>query len=168
MSINILVKRRLCNLISVIFNTVKKQMSNSVYSCFGLVWVWVFFHFMPLFPQNASAWRCFNFSKQPVLLTSEAAQVAPGSSPSVMNHVMHASHGEVHRVNIHYLNNLIQSFWNVEKLEGCAVQGQYLLNIKFRLLFSMTINEWLFLSESRELHGLDSFQGSSEIHGFFR
>uniref|UniRef100_A0A672Y5X5 Centrosomal protein 192 n=1 Tax=Sphaeramia orbicularis TaxID=375764 RepID=A0A672Y5X5_9TELE len=47
---------------------------------------------------NASAWRCFTLSKLPVTMTSEATQQAghmtPMSSPSVMNHVMHASYGE--------------------------------------------------------------------------
>ncbi|KAI3361498.1 hypothetical protein L3Q82_013647, partial [Scortum barcoo] len=47
---------------------------------------------------NATAWRCFTFSKQPVSMTSEATQQAghmtPVSSPSVMNHVLHASYGE--------------------------------------------------------------------------
>ncbi|XP_054477161.1 centrosomal protein of 192 kDa [Anoplopoma fimbria] len=47
---------------------------------------------------NATAWRCFTFSMHPVSNTSEAAQqsghMTPVSSPSVMNHVMHASYGE--------------------------------------------------------------------------
>ncbi|XP_059195410.1 centrosomal protein of 192 kDa [Centropristis striata] len=47
---------------------------------------------------NATAWRCFTFSKQPINTTSEAAQqtghMTPVSSPSVMNHVMPASYGE--------------------------------------------------------------------------
>ncbi|XP_070768017.1 centrosomal protein of 192 kDa [Enoplosus armatus] len=47
---------------------------------------------------NATAWRCFTFSKHPVTMASEATQQAahmtPASSPSVMNHVMHASYGE--------------------------------------------------------------------------
>ncbi|XP_039973029.1 centrosomal protein of 192 kDa isoform X2 [Xiphias gladius] len=47
---------------------------------------------------NATAWRCYTFSKQPGTMTSEATQQAgqmtPVSSPSVMNHVMHASYGE--------------------------------------------------------------------------
>ncbi|KAM6909723.1 centrosomal protein of 192 kDa [Xenentodon cancila] len=47
---------------------------------------------------NATAWRCFTFSKHPVTMTSEATQQAghmtPLSSPSVVNHVMHASYGE--------------------------------------------------------------------------
>ncbi|XP_035802018.2 centrosomal protein of 192 kDa isoform X3 [Amphiprion ocellaris] len=47
---------------------------------------------------NATAWRCFTFSKHPVTMTSEGAQQAghmtPVSSPLVMNHVMHASYGE--------------------------------------------------------------------------
>ncbi|XP_053182298.1 centrosomal protein of 192 kDa [Scomber japonicus] len=47
---------------------------------------------------NATAWRCFTFSKHPVTMTSEATQqaghITPVSSPSVMNHVMHASYGE--------------------------------------------------------------------------
>ncbi|XP_070822984.1 centrosomal protein of 192 kDa [Chaetodon trifascialis] len=47
---------------------------------------------------NASAWRCFTFSKHPVTMTSDVTQQAghmnPVSSPSVMNHVMHASHDE--------------------------------------------------------------------------
>ncbi|KAM4736666.1 centrosomal protein of 192 kDa isoform 2-T3 [Anableps anableps] len=47
---------------------------------------------------NATAWRCFTFSKEPVGMTPEATQqaghMAPVSSPSVMNHVMHASYGE--------------------------------------------------------------------------
>ncbi|XP_061571947.1 centrosomal protein of 192 kDa [Cololabis saira] len=47
---------------------------------------------------NATAWRCFTFSKQPVTMTSEAPQQAghmtPLSSPAVVNHVMHASYGE--------------------------------------------------------------------------
>ncbi|XP_040900614.1 centrosomal protein of 192 kDa isoform X2 [Toxotes jaculatrix] len=47
---------------------------------------------------NATAWRCFTLSKHPVTMTSEATQQAghmtPVSSPSVMNHVMHASYGE--------------------------------------------------------------------------
>nr|XP_046255451.1 centrosomal protein of 192 kDa [Scatophagus argus]XP_046255452.1 centrosomal protein of 192 kDa [Scatophagus argus] len=46
---------------------------------------------------NATAWRCFTFSKQPVAMTSEAMQaghLTPVSSASVMNHVMHASYGE--------------------------------------------------------------------------
>ncbi|XP_010791119.1 centrosomal protein of 192 kDa [Notothenia coriiceps] len=44
---------------------------------------------------NATAWRCFTFSRHPVTNTSEAKQqaghMAAVSSPSVMNHVMHAS-----------------------------------------------------------------------------
>uniref|UniRef100_UPI0037E7D549 centrosomal protein of 192 kDa n=1 Tax=Semicossyphus pulcher TaxID=241346 RepID=UPI0037E7D549 len=47
---------------------------------------------------NAAAWRCFTFSKHPVTLSSEGPQqdghMTPVSSPSVMNHVMHASYGE--------------------------------------------------------------------------
>uniref|UniRef100_A0A669B1T5 Centrosomal protein 192 n=1 Tax=Oreochromis niloticus TaxID=8128 RepID=A0A669B1T5_ORENI len=47
---------------------------------------------------NATAWRCFTFSKHPVTMTSEGTQPAghmtPVSSPSVMNHVMHANYGE--------------------------------------------------------------------------
>ncbi|XP_028281383.1 centrosomal protein of 192 kDa isoform X2 [Parambassis ranga] len=47
---------------------------------------------------NATAWRCFTLSKHPVPMTSEGTQqaghMAPVSSPSVMNHVMHASYGE--------------------------------------------------------------------------
>ncbi|KAM8847082.1 centrosomal protein of 192 kDa isoform 1-T1 [Synchiropus picturatus] len=47
---------------------------------------------------NATAWRCFTLSKQPVALTAEGTQQAGHmttvSSPSVMNHVMHASYGE--------------------------------------------------------------------------
>ncbi|XP_072251046.1 centrosomal protein of 192 kDa [Leuresthes tenuis] len=44
---------------------------------------------------NATAWRCFTFSKHPVAMTSEqAGHMTPVSSPSVMNHVMHASYGE--------------------------------------------------------------------------
>ncbi|XP_059920680.1 centrosomal protein of 192 kDa [Gadus macrocephalus] len=47
---------------------------------------------------NASAWRCFTFSKNPVALTAEeslqAGHMTQLSSPSVMNHVMHASYGE--------------------------------------------------------------------------
>ncbi|XP_047455217.1 centrosomal protein of 192 kDa isoform X2 [Mugil cephalus] len=47
---------------------------------------------------NATAWRCFTFSKHPVTMTSEGTQQAghmtPVPSPSVMNHVMHASYGE--------------------------------------------------------------------------
>ncbi|XP_008290130.1 centrosomal protein of 192 kDa isoform X2 [Stegastes partitus] len=47
---------------------------------------------------NATAWRCFTFSKHPVTMTSEGAQqpghTTPVSSPLVMNHVMHASYGE--------------------------------------------------------------------------
>ncbi|XP_030605186.1 centrosomal protein of 192 kDa [Archocentrus centrarchus] len=47
---------------------------------------------------NATAWRCFTFSKHPVTMTSEGTQPAghmtPISSPSVVNHVMHASYGE--------------------------------------------------------------------------
>ena len=57
------------------------------------------FIFYISFLQNATAWRCFTFSKQPGTMTSEATQQAgpmtPVSSPSVMNHVMHANHGEV-------------------------------------------------------------------------
>uniref|UniRef100_A0A4W6EYV6 Centrosomal protein 192 n=1 Tax=Lates calcarifer TaxID=8187 RepID=A0A4W6EYV6_LATCA len=47
---------------------------------------------------NATAWRCFTFSKHPATMTSEATHqdghMTPISSPSVMNHVMHASFGE--------------------------------------------------------------------------
>ncbi|KAM9852578.1 centrosomal protein of 192 kDa [Aulostomus maculatus] len=47
---------------------------------------------------NATAWRCFTFSKQPVTMTTQATQpvshMTPVSSSSVLNHVMHASHGE--------------------------------------------------------------------------
>ncbi|KAM8869260.1 centrosomal protein of 192 kDa isoform 2-T6 [Spinachia spinachia] len=47
---------------------------------------------------NATAWGCFTFSTQPVSTASEAAlqagHMTPVSSPSVMNHVMHASYGE--------------------------------------------------------------------------
>ncbi|XP_037836225.1 centrosomal protein of 192 kDa isoform X2 [Kryptolebias marmoratus] len=47
---------------------------------------------------NATAWRCFTFSKHPVTMapaaTQQAGHVTPVSSPSVMNHVMHANYGE--------------------------------------------------------------------------
>ncbi|XP_076016807.1 centrosomal protein of 192 kDa isoform X2 [Genypterus blacodes] len=48
---------------------------------------------------NATAWRCFTFSKHPVTMTSEASRQVEhvtqvSSSPSVMNHVMHVCHGE--------------------------------------------------------------------------
>ncbi|XP_038568179.1 LOW QUALITY PROTEIN: centrosomal protein of 192 kDa [Micropterus salmoides] len=47
---------------------------------------------------NATAWRCFTFSKHPVTMTSEATpqagHVTQVSSPSVMNHVLHASYEE--------------------------------------------------------------------------
>ncbi|KAJ3597934.1 hypothetical protein NHX12_001450 [Muraenolepis orangiensis] len=47
---------------------------------------------------NASAWRCFTFSKNPVAVTAEeslqAGHMTQLSSPSVLNHVMHASYGE--------------------------------------------------------------------------
>ncbi|KAM4633668.1 centrosomal protein of 192 kDa [Polymixia lowei] len=47
---------------------------------------------------NATAWRCFTFSKNPVAITAEgslqAGHVTQLSAPSVMNHVMHASYGE--------------------------------------------------------------------------
>ena len=56
-----------------------------------------------LSPQNASAWRCFTFSKNPVAVTAEeslqAGHMTQLSSPSVMNHVMHASYGEVRPAN---------------------------------------------------------------------
>uniref|UniRef100_A0A8C4EH07 Centrosomal protein 192 n=1 Tax=Dicentrarchus labrax TaxID=13489 RepID=A0A8C4EH07_DICLA len=55
---------------------------------------------------NATAWRCFTFSKHPVTMTSEATQqsghMTPESSPSVMNHVMHASYGESFMVWVHF------------------------------------------------------------------
>lgn len=64
--------------------------------------VWV--TFCVLFPQTATAWRCFTFSKQPVTTTSEptqqASHMATVSSPSVINHVMHASYEEVRFANI--------------------------------------------------------------------
>ncbi|XP_026228077.1 centrosomal protein of 192 kDa isoform X2 [Anabas testudineus] len=48
---------------------------------------------------NATAWRCFSFSKHPITMTSEVTQQAghmtPVSPSSVMNHVMHASYGEI-------------------------------------------------------------------------
>ncbi|CAL8286898.1 unnamed protein product [Merluccius merluccius] len=47
---------------------------------------------------NASAWRCFTFSKNPVVVTAEeslqAGHMTQLSCPSVMSHVMHASYGE--------------------------------------------------------------------------
>lgn len=47
---------------------------------------------------NASAWRCFSLSKNPVTMTCEVTQsaghVTPMSPQAVMNHVMPASHGE--------------------------------------------------------------------------
>ncbi|XP_029927859.1 centrosomal protein of 192 kDa isoform X2 [Myripristis murdjan] len=47
---------------------------------------------------NVTAWRCFTFSKHPIAMTSEASlqvgHMTQVSSPSVMNHVMHASYGE--------------------------------------------------------------------------
>nr|XP_020462386.1 LOW QUALITY PROTEIN: centrosomal protein of 192 kDa [Monopterus albus] len=47
---------------------------------------------------NATAWRCFTFSKHDITTTPEATQTAghltPVSSPSVLNHVMHASYSE--------------------------------------------------------------------------
>ncbi|XP_075896846.1 centrosomal protein of 192 kDa isoform X3 [Nelusetta ayraudi] len=47
---------------------------------------------------NATAWRCFTLSKQPVPVACEAPEQAgdltPVSSASVMNHVMHGSYGE--------------------------------------------------------------------------
>lgn len=56
------------------------------------------------FPQKATSWRCFSFSKQPATMTHEASQqtghMTPASTPSVMNHVMPASYGEVSCQNI--------------------------------------------------------------------
>ncbi|XP_077454036.1 centrosomal protein of 192 kDa isoform X2 [Stigmatopora argus] len=47
----------------------------------------------------ATSWRCFTLSKQHISETSEATQpaghVTPLLSPSVVNHVMHASFGEI-------------------------------------------------------------------------
>ncbi|XP_064883352.1 centrosomal protein of 192 kDa-like isoform X2 [Oncorhynchus nerka] len=47
---------------------------------------------------NATAWRCFTFSKSPVAMTVEgllqAGTLTSLAAPSVMNHVMHASYGE--------------------------------------------------------------------------
>nr|XP_057909656.1 centrosomal protein of 192 kDa isoform X3 [Doryrhamphus excisus] len=47
---------------------------------------------------NATSWRCFTLSKQPAPLASETVQPAgamtPLTSPSVVNHVMHAIYGE--------------------------------------------------------------------------
>ncbi|XP_053287860.1 centrosomal protein of 192 kDa isoform X1 [Pleuronectes platessa] len=47
---------------------------------------------------NATASRCFTFSKQPVVMTPEETQqaghITPVSSPSVINHVMPANYGE--------------------------------------------------------------------------
>ncbi|CAB1321415.1 unnamed protein product, partial [Coregonus sp. 'balchen'] len=47
---------------------------------------------------NATAWRCFTFSKSPVAMTAEgvlqAGTVTSLAAPSVINHVMHASYGE--------------------------------------------------------------------------
>ncbi|KAM6967635.1 centrosomal protein of 192 kDa [Aplochiton taeniatus] len=47
---------------------------------------------------NATAWRCFTFSKSPVAMTAEgslqAGHMTQLAAPSVMNHVMHASYGE--------------------------------------------------------------------------
>ncbi|XP_077577077.1 centrosomal protein of 192 kDa [Stigmatopora nigra] len=48
---------------------------------------------------KATSWRCFTLSKQHISETSEATQpishVNPLLSPSVVNHVMHASFGEI-------------------------------------------------------------------------
>uniref|UniRef100_A0A8C5GIS4 Centrosomal protein 192 n=1 Tax=Gouania willdenowi TaxID=441366 RepID=A0A8C5GIS4_GOUWI len=44
---------------------------------------------------NATAWRCFTFSKNPDPMMPEAAQAAIVSSPKVMNHVLRASYGEL-------------------------------------------------------------------------
>ncbi|XP_056142929.1 centrosomal protein of 192 kDa [Lampris incognitus] len=47
---------------------------------------------------NAMAWRCFTFSKNPVAMTAEgplqAGHMTQSSSPSVINHVLHASYDE--------------------------------------------------------------------------
>nr|XP_015213299.1 PREDICTED: centrosomal protein of 192 kDa [Lepisosteus oculatus] len=47
---------------------------------------------------NATAWRCFTFSKSPVAAQAEgvlqAGSVSPLAAPSVMSHVMHANYGE--------------------------------------------------------------------------
>ncbi|XP_045082076.1 centrosomal protein of 192 kDa isoform X2 [Coregonus clupeaformis] len=47
---------------------------------------------------NATAWRCFTFSKSPVAMTAEgvlqAGTVTSLAAPSVINHVMHASYGD--------------------------------------------------------------------------
>ncbi|XP_038832402.1 centrosomal protein of 192 kDa-like [Salvelinus namaycush] len=47
---------------------------------------------------NATAWRCFTFSKSPVAMTAEgllqAGTLTSLAAPSVMSHVMHASYGE--------------------------------------------------------------------------
>uniref|UniRef100_A0AAY4DD36 Centrosomal protein 192 n=1 Tax=Denticeps clupeoides TaxID=299321 RepID=A0AAY4DD36_9TELE len=59
---------------------------------------------------NASAWRCFTFSKSPVAMVSEGALLSSGtmptlSAPSVMNHVLHSSYGdnpEVFMVWVHF------------------------------------------------------------------
>uniref|UniRef100_A0A3B3D6E5 Centrosomal protein 192 n=1 Tax=Oryzias melastigma TaxID=30732 RepID=A0A3B3D6E5_ORYME len=47
---------------------------------------------------NATAWRCFSFSKHPLTTASEPAPgpASPLPAPSVMNHVMHASYRENH------------------------------------------------------------------------
>lgn len=46
--------------------------------------------------QNAVAWRCFTFSKEPVNSPSEQSlqmdTVSQISAPSVVNHVIHASY----------------------------------------------------------------------------
>ncbi|KAJ8288500.1 hypothetical protein COCON_G00011590 [Conger conger] len=47
---------------------------------------------------NATAWRCFTFSKSPVAVPTEAilqtGSVNPLAAPSVINHVMHANYGD--------------------------------------------------------------------------
>ncbi|XP_061737688.1 centrosomal protein of 192 kDa isoform X2 [Nerophis ophidion] len=43
---------------------------------------------------TAASWRCFTLSKQPVPLASEAAPIPTQTSHSMLNHVMHASHGD--------------------------------------------------------------------------
>lgn len=75
------------------------------------------------FLQNATAWGCFAFSTQPVSITSEAAlqagHMTPVSSPSVMNHVMHASYGEVSNAKGPYTSGRLEYFFMLYGSKAC-------------------------------------------------
>lgn len=135
---------------------------------FCVSFFWVFFC------QNATAWRCFTLSKQPVPVACEAPQQAgdltPVSSSSVMNHVMHGSYGEVGLCrNASAPSSVVRRetfVFEVLQSNNLSRLNQPMFQCPYFVLPSLDNFAFAIVSESREPHGVGSLQGSSKVHLF--